>query len=121
MRSASEAELIRKDGSRVVVQWGITTEIVTGRYLALGVGIIKSLSGGCSRHPVGQGPAPSGRALSARERAIVGLVALGKTRPEIAVERFLSHDTVRTHVGNAMEKVGARSRALLVANALGEG
>ena len=45
----------------------------------------------------------------------------GDSGPEIAEELGIAHDTVRTHVRNAMEKIGARSRAHLVAKALGEG
>ena len=48
------------------------------------------------------------------------LVALGQTGPEIADELGIAHDTVRTHVRNAMDKLGARSRAHLVAKAIGE-
>jgi DNA-binding CsgD family transcriptional regulator len=48
-------------------------------------------------------------------------VALGRSGPEIADELGIAHDTVRTHVRNAMTKAGARSRAHLVARALGEG
>ena len=59
--------------------------------------------------------------LSDREREIVHLVALGRSGPEIAEELGIAHDTVRTHVRNAMDKLGARSRAHLVAKALGEG
>jgi DNA-binding CsgD family transcriptional regulator len=62
-----------------------------------------------------------GRALSRREHEIVGLVAAGSTGPEIADELQIAHDTVRTHVRNAMTKLGARSRAHLVAKALGDG
>lgn len=47
-------------------------------------------------------------------------VALGETGPEIAAELGFAHDTVRTHVRNAMSKLGAPSRAHLVAKALGE-
>ena len=43
------------------------------------------------------------------------------TNDEIAAELHISHDTVRTHVRNAMNKVGARSRAHLVAKVLAEG
>ena len=60
-------------------------------------------------------------ALSPREREIVRLVAAGQTGPEIAEQLHISHATVRTHVRNAMAKVGARSRAHLVAKALGDG
>ena len=61
------------------------------------------------------------KALSAREHEVVRLVAIGATGPEIADELQITHDTVRTHVRNAMDKHGARSRAHLVAKALGGG
>jgi DNA-binding CsgD family transcriptional regulator len=48
-------------------------------------------------------------------------VAQGRTGPEIADELHISPDTVRTHVRNAMTKLAARSRAHLVAKALGDG
>ena len=46
---------------------------------------------------------------------------MAHTGPESADELHISHDTVRKHVRNAMTKLGARSRAHLVAKALGEG
>ena len=58
--------------------------------------------------------------LSAREREVVRLVALGESGPEIAAELGITHDTVRTHVRNAMTKLDARSRAHLAAKAVGE-
>jgi DNA-binding CsgD family transcriptional regulator len=61
------------------------------------------------------------RSLSRREREVVHLVSLGATGPEIADELVISPETVRTHVRNAMEKLGARSRAHLVAKSLAEG
>jgi DNA-binding NarL/FixJ family response regulator len=59
--------------------------------------------------------------LTPRERQVVELLALGHTGPEIAAELVLSHDTVRTHVRNAMEKAGARTRAHLVAIVFADG
>jgi DNA-binding NarL/FixJ family response regulator len=61
------------------------------------------------------------RALTPRQREIVHLVALGASGPEIGDELHISHQTVRTHVNNAMDNLGARSRAHLVAMALGDG
>ena len=46
---------------------------------------------------------------------------MAHTGPEIADELDICRDTVRTHVRNAMTKLGARSRAHLVAKALGDG
>ena len=58
--------------------------------------------------------------LTPREREIVSLMALGRNGPEIAADLHLSHNTVRTHARNAMNKLGARSRAQLVAMSLGD-
>jgi PAS domain S-box-containing protein len=61
----------------------------------------------------------AGRAqLSNREREVVALVALGLETAEIAVELYVSEHTVRSHVRNAMGRLGARTRAHLVAIAL---
>ncbi len=114
-----EAELLPADGSRVAVQWAATTELVTGRQLVLFVALSTSRWGRRFRRE--QTPEHELGTLSRREREIVALVALGNTGPEIAEELRISHDTVRTHARNAMTKVGARSRAHLVAKALGEG
>jgi PAS domain S-box-containing protein len=118
-RFTGEGEMVRADGSTVRVQWGATTELVTGRRLVLVVAL--SISGRGRGLRLAE-PSEAGRAaLSDREREIVRLVALGDTGPEIAAELQISHNTVRTHVRNSMQRVGARSRAHLVAKALGEG
>jgi PAS domain S-box-containing protein len=114
-----ERELTRADGSTVSVQWGAHPESVTGRRLVLLAALSTERWGGrFRRDPV---PIEEGATLSHREREIVRLVALGSSSPEIAGELHIAPDTVRTHARNAMEKVGARSRAQLVAKAVGEG
>ena len=118
-RFHGEAELIRADGTHVGVQWAGNTEIVTGRRLVLFVALGTSRWGGSFRRTAEADPDP--RALSARELEIVRLIARGESGPEIADELHIAHDTVRTHVRNAMAKVGARSRAHLVAKVLAEG
>jgi DNA-binding CsgD family transcriptional regulator len=114
-----ETELLCADGSVVAVQWAACTEVVTGSRLVLFVVLTTSRWGRHLRRLDGSDPEP--RALSPREREIVRLVALGSSGPEIADELGIAHETVRTHVRNAMDKVGARSRAHLVAKTLGEG
>lgn len=52
--------------------------------------------------------------LTAREREVVGLVAMGLSNGEIADELVLSPATARTHVSRAMGKLGARDRSQLV-------
>ena len=107
------------DGTVTGHQWGATSEVVTGRRLVLCVMISGSKWGGRFRPE----PTPESEEgeLSARELEVVHHVAHGQSGPEIADELGIAHDTVRTHVRNAMGKVGARSRAQLVAKALGEG
>jgi DNA-binding CsgD family transcriptional regulator len=56
--------------------------------------------------------------LTRREREVVSLLAEGLNGREIAETLFLSPETVRTHVRNAMDRVGARTRAHLIAVAL---
>lgn len=114
-----EVGLIRADGTVVVHQWGATVETVTGRKLILAVLIGPSRWGGRFRRTVE--PDAAEGVLSNRELEVVHHVAHGRSGPEIADELGIAHDTVRTHVRNAMEKIGARSRAHLVAKALGEG
>jgi PAS domain S-box-containing protein len=114
-----EVQLRAADGGAVAVQWGATVEVVTGRQLVLAVALSTSRWGSRFRRTLSVEPTPG--SLSLREREVVRLVALGNTGPEIAGELQISHDTVRTHARNAMLKVGARSRAHLVAKALGEG
>ncbi|MGP3927948.1 response regulator [Streptomyces sp. 8N616] len=59
--------------------------------------------------------------LTDREREIVAWVATGRSNDEIAKELFLSPATVRTHVGRATVKLGARDRAQLVVFAVRAG
>ena len=52
--------------------------------------------------------------LTAREREVVGLVALGLSNDEIAELLVVSRATAKTHVSRAMVKLHARDRAKLV-------
>jgi DNA-binding NarL/FixJ family response regulator len=52
--------------------------------------------------------------LTEREREIVGLVGGGLSNEEISRRVFISPATVKTHVGRALFKLGARDRAQLV-------
>lgn len=118
-RFSGEAEFLCADGAHVAVQWAASTEVVTGRLLTLGVALSTSRWGSRFRRANPPGGQPV--SLSPRECEIVRLVAVGDTGPEIAEQLQISHATVRTHVRNAMTKTDARSRAHLVAKALGEG
>jgi DNA-binding NarL/FixJ family response regulator len=59
--------------------------------------------------------------LSPREREVLDLLAQGLTGERIAARLFLSPETVRTHVRNAMEKLEANTRVHAIAIALRQG
>ena len=59
--------------------------------------------------------------LSPREAEVLTLVALGRSNEEIGDALFISPETVRTHVRNAMVRRGARNRAHLIAIAMRDG
>jgi DNA-binding NarL/FixJ family response regulator len=61
------------------------------------------------------------KTLSPREREIMGLLSKGLSGEEVASQLYLSPETVRTHVRNAMGKLGAATRAHAVALALQRG
>src|SRR3954451_5112818 len=114
-----EATLLTADGGSVSVHYAAHPEMVTGRRLVLFVALDATRRGRFRRRY--SRTEAERQELSAREQEIVHLISLGKTGREIADELHISHDTVRTHVRNAQVKLGARSRAQLVAIALGDG
>lgn len=59
--------------------------------------------------------------LSEREQEVLKLVALGHTSAEIAEQLSLSVKTVETYRARGMEKLGLRTRAVLVRYALKSG
>ena len=59
--------------------------------------------------------AASAAELTDREREVVELLAHGLTGEEIAARLQISRDTVRTHIRNALRRMGAKTRPHLVA------
>ena len=108
-RFTGETDLVCANDSRVSVQWGASVEVVTGTRLVLFVVLSTSRWGRRFRRPLSTEPEPG--TLTRREREIVRLVANGSSGPEIAGELHIAHDTVRTHVRNAMTRSApARAR-----------
>lgn len=66
----------------------------------------------------GEGPAVS---LSPRESEVLRQVAAGQTNKAIALQLGISEHTVKFHLGSAMTKLGAASRAEAVALAIRRG
>jgi len=111
------ARLVCADGRRVTVEFAGHPAVVDGRPLVLVVALRTARGGRRFSEPVPTQPGP----LTKREQEVVRLLALGANGPEAAEQLHLAHNTVRTHARNAMTKVGARSRAQLVAMVLAEG
>jgi PAS domain S-box-containing protein len=105
--------LVRPDGSEVEIDYAARLAVVGERRLAIFVSLA---------NPDLAAEVPSGRAaagsLTTREREVITLIAMGRETNEIAAQLHISSETVRTHVRNAMSKLGARTRAQLVAIAL---
>ncbi len=59
--------------------------------------------------------------LSTREREILGLIAAGKTNPQIAAQLIIGAGTVKTHTLNIYRKleVANRTQAIVRAQELG--
>jgi DNA-binding NarL/FixJ family response regulator len=55
--------------------------------------------------------------LTEREEEVLRLMAAGRSNAEIAAELVLALQTVKTHVGNVLDKVGARNRTQAVIRA----
>jgi DNA-binding CsgD family transcriptional regulator len=113
---AGEMELVRSDRtSTTVIAMARVAEVSEGR-VAL-----------CIADPVSTDErarrvsARDAQRFSPRELEIVRLVADGLTGALIAEDLFISPLTVQTHLRNAMGKVGAHTRAHLVAIALRRG
>jgi DNA-binding NarL/FixJ family response regulator len=61
------------------------------------------------------------RVLSKREREIMDLLAQGLTGEQVAEKLYLSPETIKTHIRNAMSKLEANTRVHAIAIALRDG
>ncbi len=109
-----QRKLLRSDGSEVPIEFAAVLSVLEGREVAVYVMTGKA---GSERQDAGTAGAGAG-ALTSREREVVTLIAMGMDTREIAQELHVAPTTVRAHVRNAMGKLGARTRAQLVALAL---
>jgi DNA-binding CsgD family transcriptional regulator len=106
---------------QVPVEFSATANVLPSRHLFVLIPADGSSSPG-ERGALGWAPAPADGAgrirLTDREREIMALVASGLQGADIAELLFLSPETIKSHVHNAMGKLGAHTRAHAVAIAL---
>jgi PAS domain S-box-containing protein len=106
---------------RVPVEFSATANVLPSRHLSVFLPADKT-SGPAGHSVLDWKPVPAERAgrlpLTDREREIMTLVASGLHGADIAERLFLSPETVKSHVHNAMGKLGAHTRAHAVAIAL---
>jgi DNA-binding NarL/FixJ family response regulator len=62
--------------------------------------------------------APSGPAISPREREVLGLLADGLAVAQIARKLYISESTAKTHISKLYEKLGAGNRAQAIMAAM---
>jgi PAS domain S-box-containing protein len=108
--------LLCPDGSRLAVRYGAFANVLegihVGAYLA---------EPGQDRRALQPTRARRAGQLTRREQESLRLVALGMTTTAAAEQLGISPETVRTHVRNAMNKLGARTRAQAIAVAMRDG
>jgi DNA-binding CsgD family transcriptional regulator len=107
------------DGSRLEIDVCALANVLPGQHL------IVFAPAGWPEDEIGQVLDGSSEALagplSPREREVLSLVATGADLQQVADELTISLATVRTHIGKAHRKLGARNRAHAVALAIQNG
>lgn len=118
-------QLYIPDRGPVPVEFSATANVLPARHLSVFIPP-DEISGERGSYPAAReatwtpiAPEGSGRLpLTEREHEVMTLVASGLQSAEIAKRLFLSPETIKSHVQNAMGKLGAHTRAHAVAIAL---
>jgi len=117
-------QLYVPDRGSVPVEFSATANVLPARHLSVFIpaaGALDERAGNLTQERAWAPVVKEGNArlqLTDREREIMTLVASGLQSGDIAESLFLSPETVKSHVHNALEKLGAHTRAHAVAIAL---
>ncbi len=112
---AGKRVIARPDGTSIEVDWAAHRGRIGGRAVVVAVMLHPHTLPGTH---ASAGPTAT---LTRREKEVVTLIALGLDTREIASSLHVSPETVKSHVRNAMSKLGAHTRAHLTAIALATG
>jgi PAS domain S-box-containing protein len=114
--AAGHYPLLCADGRVVTVEYNATAYILPGLHLTIFLQLPEE-----SDETEQADTEPGDFVLTPREREVLGRVAMGESSAEIAEALFISPETVRQHVQNALQKLGARTRAQAIGIALRTG
>jgi len=116
------------DRGAVPVEFSATANVLPARHLSVFILPEKASAEGAKSALASEAPwtpvVPKAKAratLTEREREVITLVASGLHNDNMAERLFLSPDTVKSHVQNAMGKLGSHTRAHAVAICVGDG
>lgn len=107
-------ELMMPDGARLEVEYSATANVEPHVHLSI---LMFPPADGHRRFRNGERQT----VLTAREREVLGLVAMGRGTSSIAAALGVSGSTVETHVRHLLDKLGARNRAHAIALGLQRG
>jgi DNA-binding CsgD family transcriptional regulator len=113
--NTARVAIARPDGERLRVRYAAFANVLEGVHVATYL-----VETGGDARVVRPGRRRAGQ-LTRREQESLRLVALGMTTTVAAKQLGISPATVRTHVRNAMNKLGARTRAQAIALAMRDG
>jgi len=117
---AGASGFLLKDASGADLITGV--RVVAGGDALLAPSVTRRLIGDFARRRRHERPSPQAVAtLTARELDVLRLVARGLSNSEIAGELTLAEQTVKTHVGNMLSKLGLRDRTQAVVYAYENG
>jgi DNA-binding CsgD family transcriptional regulator len=108
--------ILRPDHVRVTLRYGAFANVLPNVHV--GAYLPERRQDG---HPARPARARRAGQLTVREQESLRLVAMGLTTTAAAGQLGISPETVRTHVRNAMNKLGARTRAQAIAVAMRDG
>lgn len=118
-------QLYVPDRGHVPVEFSATANVLPARHLSVFIppdeALAEQTKGALAREATWAPVAVEGAGrlqLTQREREVITLVASGLQSGDIAEHLFLSPETVKSHVHNALAKLGAHTRAHAVAIAL---